>query len=79
MNVRSIFRRNFDSNKEFFHSRAKNFESKSMNFLPREKWESGEIPEIVITPEDYGDDLERLEFGSPKLKRKSAIRISGKR
>ena len=50
-----------------------------MNFLPREKWESGEIPEIVITPEDYGDDLERLEFGSPKLKRKSAIRISGKR
>ena len=47
-----------------------------MNFLPREKWENGEVPEIIVTPEDYSSEL---DLGSPKLKRKSAIRISGKR
>ena len=34
-----------------------------MNFLPREKWENGEVPEIIVTPEDYGSELDLGCFG----------------
>ena len=79
LNVRSTFQREILVSISFlrkFQANIPFFGVKSMNFLPREKWENGEVPEIIVTPEDYGSEL---DLGSPKLKRKSAIRISGKR